>query len=71
VVDAHGRRARGVHRFLDHDRGAEDRDDAGQLVAATAIDRFGWFGFERVGLDWPRLLGLALLSAGAALTLWR
>jgi transporter family-2 protein len=44
---------------------------AGQLVAATAIDRFGWFGFERVGLEWPRLLGLALLSAGAALTLWR
>jgi transporter family-2 protein len=44
---------------------------AGQLVAATAIDRFGWFGFERVGLDWPRLLGLALLTAGAALTLWR
>ena len=44
---------------------------AGQLAAATAIDRFGWFGFDRVGLDWPRLLGLALLSAGAALTLWR
>ena len=44
---------------------------AGQLAAATAIDRFGWFGFDRVALDWPRLLGLALLAAGAALTLWR
>lgn len=44
---------------------------AGQLVAATAIDRFGWFGFEKVGLDAPRLLGIVLLSAGAALTLWR
>lgn len=44
---------------------------AGQLVAATAIDRFGWFGFDRVALDWPRILGIALLAAGAALTLRR
>ena len=44
---------------------------AGQLVAATAIDRFGWFGFDKVGLDWPRILGIALLAAGAALTLRR
>ena len=44
---------------------------AGQLVAATAIDRFGWFGFDKVALDWPRILGIALLAAGAALTLRR
>ena len=44
---------------------------AGQLVAATVIDRFGWFGFDRVGLDWPRIVGIALLAAGAALTLRR
>lgn len=44
---------------------------AGQLIAATAIDRFGWFGFDRVALDWPRILGIALLAAGAALTLRR
>jgi transporter family-2 protein len=44
---------------------------AGQLVAATAIDRFGWFGFDKVALDWPRVLGIALLAAGAALTLRR
>lgn len=44
---------------------------AGQLVAATVIDRYGWFGFDRVGLDWPRVLGIALLAAGAALTLRR
>jgi transporter family-2 protein len=44
---------------------------AGQLVAATAIDRFGWFGFDRVALDWPRILGIAFLAAGAALTLRR
>jgi bacterial/archaeal transporter family-2 protein len=44
---------------------------AGQLAAATAIDRFGWLGFDRVALDWPRILGIALLAAGAALTLRR
>jgi transporter family-2 protein len=44
---------------------------AGQLVAATVIDRYGWFGFDRVALDWPRVLGLALLVVGAALTLRR
>jgi bacterial/archaeal transporter family-2 protein len=44
---------------------------AGQLVAATAIDRFGWFGFDRVGLDGPRIVGIVLLAAGSALTLRR
>ena len=38
---------------------------AGQFVLATAIDRFGWFGAEQIALGWPRLLGLALLAAGA------
>ena len=44
---------------------------AGQLVAATVIDRYGWFGFDRVALDWPRVLGIALLAVGAALALRR
>jgi bacterial/archaeal transporter family-2 protein len=44
---------------------------AGQLVAATAIDRFGWFGFERIPVSWPRALGLVLLAVGAALTIRR
>lgn len=42
---------------------------AGQLVAATAIDRFGWFGFERIPVGWARALGLVLLGVGAALTI--
>ena|SRR5437016_6032169 len=42
---------------------------AGQLVAGAAIDRWGLFGSERIALHWPRLLGLALLAAGAALSL--
>ena len=44
---------------------------AGQLVAATVIDRYGWFGFDRVPLEWPRVAGIVLLAAGAALTLKR
>ena len=44
---------------------------AGQLGAALAIDRFGWFGVDRVSLTWFRILGVVLLVAGAALTLRR
>jgi bacterial/archaeal transporter family-2 protein len=43
----------------------------GQFGLATAIDRYGWFGVERVAVSWERLLGLALLAAGAVLTLKR
>lgn len=42
---------------------------AGQLAMGALIDRFGWFGSEQIGLGWPRLTGLALLAAGAALSL--
>jgi transporter family-2 protein len=42
---------------------------AGQLVMGAAIDRWGLLGSERIPLHWPRLLGLALLAAGAALSL--
>lgn len=43
----------------------------GQFSLATVIDRFGWFGVQQVSLSGPRLLGLVLLAAGAALTLKR
>jgi transporter family-2 protein len=44
---------------------------AAQFTLATVIDRYGWFGVERIAVSWPRVLGLALLFAGAALTLRR
>jgi transporter family-2 protein len=44
---------------------------AAQFGLATLIDRFGWFGVERVAVSWTRLVGLALLAAGAVLTLRR
>ena len=42
---------------------------AGQFAAGAAIDRWGLFGSERIALHWPRLLGIALLAVGAALSL--
>lgn len=42
---------------------------AGQLVMGAAIDRFGLLGSQQIALHWPRLLGIALLAAGAALSL--
>ena len=42
---------------------------AGNLAVAAVIDRYGLFGLERIPLTWPRLLGLLLLAAGAALSL--
>jgi transporter family-2 protein len=44
---------------------------AGQLAAGAVIDRYGLFGFEQIAFTWPRALGIALLAAGAALTLKR
>jgi transporter family-2 protein len=42
---------------------------AGQLAMGVAIDRFGLFGVDQISVSWPRLLGIALLAAGAALSL--
>jgi bacterial/archaeal transporter family-2 protein len=39
------------------------------LLTAAAIDRYGWFGLDRVAIGWPRVLGLVFLGVGAALTL--
>ena len=39
------------------------------LGAAALIDRFGWFGLDRISMTTPRILGLVLLGAGAALIL--
>ena len=44
---------------------------AGQLVMGAVIDRFGLFGVDEIALSWPRLLGIALLGVGAALSLAR
>ena len=44
---------------------------AAQLAMAVVIDRFGLFGLSRIGVSWTRVAGIALLAAGAVLTLHR
>jgi transporter family-2 protein len=44
---------------------------AGQLAMAVAIDSFGLFGFDRIAVSWPRIVGVALLGVGAGLSLHR
>jgi bacterial/archaeal transporter family-2 protein len=44
---------------------------AAQFALAAVIDRYGWFGVERIAFSWLRLLGIGLLVIGAALTLRR
>ncbi len=39
------------------------------LSVAAVIDRFGWFGFDRIPVGWTRVLGILLLGAGAVLSL--
>jgi putative inner membrane exporter YdcZ len=76
-LDAHGRRLRRDHHPRDHGRRAARLGTTGtiallitgNLVAAVAIDRFGWLGSDRITLHWYRVLGVFLLAAGAALAL--
>jgi transporter family-2 protein len=44
---------------------------AGQLVMGALIDRFGLFGVDRIDISLPRMIGIALLGIGAALSLVR
>ncbi len=44
---------------------------AAQFTLAAAIDRFGWFGVERIDVTWTRVVGIVLLFVGTALTLRR
>ena len=44
---------------------------AAQFALAAVVDRYGWFGVERIAFSWPRVVGIGLLVAGAALTLRR
>jgi bacterial/archaeal transporter family-2 protein len=39
------------------------------LAVGAVIDRFGLFGYDRIVFGWPRVVGLLLLGAGAALSL--
>lgn len=42
---------------------------AGQLIMAALLDQFGAFGLRQIPLTLPRLSGILLLAAGAAMVL--
>lgn len=42
---------------------------AGNLAMAAVVDRFGLFGLDKIPFRWPRIVGIVLLAAGAALSL--
>lgn len=44
---------------------------AGQFAMGAVIDQYGLLGAERVPVNWVRIVGIALLAVGAALTLKR
>src|SRR5580704_4831298 len=39
----------------------------GQMIAALAVDHFGWLGVQERPIDSPRMLGVALLVSGVVL----
>ena len=39
----------------------------GPMVAALAVDHFGWLGVQERPIDLPRMLGVALLIGAAVL----
>ncbi|MFO1073648.1 MAG: DMT family transporter [Geminicoccaceae bacterium] len=39
----------------------------GQMLASTSFDHFGWLGLTQRPLDWPRLIGVAMLIGGVVL----
>jgi transporter family-2 protein len=41
------------------------------LGVAVLIDRFGWFGFDRIAITGTRAAGLVFLGLGAALSLYK
>jgi len=44
---------------------------AGNLAMGVVIDKFGLFGLEKIPFGWERVLGVVLLTLGAALSLRR
>lgn len=41
-----------------------------QLIIAYVIELFGWFGVERVPLDWRKVVGMIIAIAGVILFKW-
>lgn len=44
---------------------------AAQLIAAYLVELFGWFGAQKVGFDWMKLIGVAVFIGGVILFKWK
>ena len=44
---------------------------AAQLIAAYLVELFGWFGAQKVGFDWMKLIGVAVFIGGVLLFKWK
>lgn len=42
-----------------------------QLLAATFIEAFGWFGMEKVQFDWRKIIGTLFFIVGIILYKWK
>lgn len=44
---------------------------AAQLIAAYLVELFGWFGSQKTGFAWTKLLGVAVFIAGIIIFKWK
>ena len=42
-----------------------------QLIAAYAIELFGWFGVEKQPFEWRKIIGMAVAIAGIVVFKWK
>ena len=44
---------------------------ASQVIVSYLIEVFGWFGAEKTGFQWIRLIGVILFVAGLVIFKWK
>ena len=44
---------------------------AAQIIAAYLVELFGWFGSQKAGFDWQKLVGVAVFIAGIVIFKWK
>ena len=42
-----------------------------QIIAAYLVELFGWFGSQKAGFDWQKLVGVAVFIAGIVIFKWK
>lgn len=42
-----------------------------QLIAAYLVEVFGWFGTQKTGFDWTKIIGVAVFLVGILIFKWK